>query len=168
MKMRDLLEDVLFNAGEFCRIDIPIRLMAVEDYIRNGSINPLWWRMQYWKLAQWKGRNDYGPEEFAAKILNQKNRLRFTIRKVQDESSSPKFQAIELGKNSALIDGSHRLSCYMHFNLREVPVMIADRDGWRPRGLDPFIKELYTDGEWEFILHKKDSVVEHLRQGRWG
>lgn len=156
--IKDFLEHCLFNNGNFCRIDIPIRVMAVEDFARCRKINNLWWRMQYAKLWFLWGKNDIKDTEYFKMIDIQKQRMTNMVAAFDHGD----FLQIPLtvGSNFALKDGSHRLSCHIYYKSKEVPLEMLKTPYYKPDGIDCAIKQLYTDDEWIQIITYKNNLLE--------
>lgn len=165
IKLKDLLKKCLFNNGVFCRIDIPIRVMAVEEYERFGTINPLWWRMQYAKVwYQWGAiemDHFYKPGEKFGMIPTQKGRL-VNLVTLFSRGASPESKMI-FGNNLALKDGAHRLACFIYFEYDKVDITVDGADYFLPEEEDPVIKELYTEDEWLKIQRYKQWLIK-----QWG
>ena len=155
---KHLLGECLFNDGKFCRIDIPIRVMAVEDYAKKRAINNLWWRMQYAKLwFQW-GKGGIDCNEYSGMIVKQMNRMTNMV-SAFDYGVFPRIPLI-VGNNYALKDGSHRLSCHIYYNSKEIPVDVLDTPYYKPSGIDEAIKHLYSDEEWASIIEYKNNMLK--------
>lgn len=156
-----LLEHCLFNDGKFCRIDIPIRVMAVEEYSRHRKINNLWWRMQYAKLWYHWGKKGMDSNDYPVTIKNQMERMTNMV-EAFDIGVFPKMP-LTVGKNFALKDGSHRLSCHIHYNSKEIPLDVLETPYYKPSGIDESIKLLYSEEEWERILNYKDNMLKRYK-----
>lgn len=157
VNIRDLLENILFNEGEFCRIDIPIRVMAVEEYARYHRINNLWWRMQYSKLWFRWGRAEDRTIDYQTTISIQKKRLTEMV----EGFLCGNFPDIPLtlGSNYALKDGSHRVACHIYFNSEYVPVEFMDKPNFKPKGADKLLMEHYTAEEIFQIIEYKNYLL---------
>lgn len=167
MKLQDIVNSTLFNeAGTFCRTDMPIRMLAVHKYVETGKISNIWWRMQYGKLWFNWGKKGYTPQDFWTKMGIQRMRLS-GITSVFMKGEGLSLGPIVLGNNHALIDGSHRLSCYIYFNIDDVPVAFSDKNGHRPGGEDVLIREWYTDSEWDIINLYKEKLILMSGGEKW-
>lgn len=152
-----LLENVLFNKGEFCRIDIPIRVMAVEDYVKYQKINNLWWRMQFSKLWYRWGKTEARTEDYRTTISIQKKRLTEMVAGFS-KGTFPDMP-ITIGSNYALKDGAHRLACHIYFNSEYVPVEFLDKPNFKPPGKDKLIMEHYTPEELDLIQNYINDII---------
>lgn len=157
VKIKDLLKNVLFNKGEFCRIDIPIRVMAVEDYARYHRINNLWWRMQYAKLWYRWGKGETKTTDYRTAISIQKKRLTQMV----DKFSCGTFpdMPLTIGSNYALKDGSHRLACHIYFDSENIPIEFMDKPNFKPSGPDLLIMEHFTPEETVRIIEYKNYLL---------
>lgn len=158
IRTKQLLEHCLFNEGEFCRIDIPIRVMAVEEYARFRTINNLWWRMQYAKLWYRWGADNIDCSEYSDMTVRQIERMTNMVQAFE-YGVFPKTP-LTVGSNFALKDGSHRLSCYIYYNSKEIPVDTLKTPYYKPAGIDENIKLLYTENEWQCIIDYKNDLIE--------
>ena len=162
MDLHEVIKMTLFNGSFFCRTDMAIRVMAVEFFCRYHIIHPLWWRMQYVKLwHNWGASNTHWRKRLED-ITIQKRRLSNLI--VLFEAKK-EIDPITIGSNSALLDGAHRLSCYIYFNVKDVAVKLINEVGVRPNQVDPFIRMLYTDEEWKQIEFYKLELVNKIEKG---
>jgi hypothetical protein len=157
VKLKELLEYILFNNGVFCRIDIPIRVMAVKEYVQFHRINNLWWRMQFSKLWYNWGKNGTTEEDCWASISKQKNRLT-TMADGFLTGAFPDIP-ITIGSNYALKDGSHRVACHVYFNSEQVPVELMDTPYYKPVGIDRLLMEHYTAEETARIIEYKNYIL---------
>lgn len=158
VNIKELLENVLFNKGKFFRIDIPIRVMAVEDFAQLKKINNLWWRMQYAKLwFQW-GKNQINCKDHLRMINTQKSRLTNMV-KAFESKTFPEIP-LTVGSDFALMDGSHRLSCHIYYNSKDIPIQILDTPFGKPNGINITIINLYSPEEWEYILEYKNRLLK--------
>lgn len=157
IRIKRFLEQCLFNNGNFCRIDIPIRVMAVEDFSRARRINNLWWRMQYAKLWYQWGKNSIDCSYYPEMITNQMGRMTNMVHSF-DLGVFPKLP-LTVGNNYALKDGAHRLSCHIYYDTKEIPLEVLEVPYYKPSGIDPQIKHLYSDPEWKLILDYKDKLL---------
>lgn len=156
INIKDLLIEILFNNGKFCRIDIPIRVMAVEDYVRYHRINNLWWRMQFSKLWYIWGKKEK-PLDYQRDITIQKKRL---IDMVQGFSNGTfPNMPLTVGSNYALKDGSHRIACHIYFNDEYVPVELLSTPYIKPSGIDELLMEHYTADETIRIIEYKNYIL---------
>lgn len=155
--IRDFLENILFNNGKFCRIDIPIRVMAVESYHQHKRINNIWWRMQFSKLWYRWGKSETRTVDYSTTILIQKRRLTDMV----DSFSNRTFPNMPLivGSNYALKDGSHRIACHIYFDSEFVSVEFLDKPNFKPIGIDNLLMEHYTPEESELIMEYKDNIL---------
>ncbi len=158
VNIKEFLGDVLFSNGKFFRIDIPIRVMAVEDFAQFRKINNLWWRMQYAKLWFRWGRDHINCKEHPRMINNQKSRLTNMV----EAFESGTFPEIPLtvGNDLALKDGSHRLSCHIYYNSKDIPIEILDTPFGKPTGINMAIMNLYSMEEWEHIIEYKNRLLK--------
>lgn len=157
----------MFNEdGIFCRTDMPIRMLAVHKYVETGEISNLWWRMQYGKLWFNWGANGYPVEQFVEYIENQKRRL-IDITTIFMNGKGHKLGPIILGKNRALIDGAHRLSCYIYFNIDNVPVNYSEKIGCKQGKEDALIREWYNDSECAIINLYKARLITLAEGEEW-
>lgn len=165
MRLGDLLKKCLFVDDVFSRIDIPIRYMAVELWDKEKKIHDLWWRMQFVKLLIWKAKNKIDNNEFQKHIDLQKNRLIWLCTDIQNhkEIENP----IIIGSNYLLKDGSHRIACFMYYNMNDVNVKISDIPFQYSQGTDNLMIQLYTDLEKTEIFKYKDRLLMDLENGRW-
>jgi hypothetical protein len=157
VNIRDLLESILFNKGEFCRIDIPIRVMAVEDYARYRRINNLWWRMQFSKLWYRWGKTETRTTDYRTTIAIQKKRL---TRMVEGFSCGTfPDMPLTIGSNNALKDGAHRIACHIYFDSEYVPIEFMDKPNFKPAGPDKLLMEHYTAEETIRIIEYKNYLL---------
>lgn len=157
IRTKHLLEQCLFNNGKFCRIDIPIRVMAVEEYACHRTINNLWWRMQYAKLWYQWGAGNIDCSEYSDMTTRQMERMTKMVQAFE-YGVFPKIP-LTVGSNFALKDGAHRLSCYIYYDTKEIPVDPLKSPYYKPSGIDPNIKLLYSDAEWEQIKDYKNNLL---------
>jgi hypothetical protein len=143
--------------------------MAVSTYATTGEINNLWWRMQYGKIWFKWGKEEKGfssCEKVLVKISIQKHRLTGMVDLFAKKLHSA-LPPIEIGSNGALIDGAHRLACYVFFGFKDVPVSVKDEPAYIPEVEDVFIREWYTEGEWEWIEKYKNQLINVARGAQW-
>lgn len=163
VKLADVLKSAVYKDGEFIRIDIPIRMIAVERYLQDAEIDLLYWKMQYNKIDIWRiirCQDKILPE----KVMTQFNRLSRCIKGVK-ELPIDSFP-ITIGKNGRLIDGSHRLACYMAMDIKDIFIDVVNETRLLYYWNDE-IKALYTKEEQLVIEDKRDHIIHDLEAGRW-
>lgn len=158
VSIKDFLEQCLFNDGRFCRIDIPIRVMAVEDYSKSREINNIWWRMQYAKLWYHWGKAQTSCKDYPQMIKNQMCRMTTMVASF-DYGTFPVLP-LTVGSNFALKDGSHRLSCHIYYGTERIPLEVLKKPYYKPVGIDENIKMLYSKKEWTTIIEYKNNLLK--------
>jgi len=156
--LNDLLEKVFFNGKIFARIDIIIRYLAVEYWHNCKQVDALYWKMQYYKLKL-KNRLDSNG------IINQVNRFIQCV-KLFETKEYLKYP-IKVGTDFGLIDGAHRLACYMFYNINQLKVDTINEKGKYGTWPDMALIGLFTEGDLKRIEHAKNNTIFGLKKGRW-
>jgi len=164
-KLGETLKSILFIGDDFVRIDIPIKYFAVKLFVETGEMDWLYWKMQYTKLDLRRiiqCQDKVSPEN----IMTQFNRLMRCVKSIKETGTY--YGNISIGNDGKLVDGSHRLACYMYLDTPDVPFERLDRNG--KYYTEEEKKELlswFTEDEQANIIERCNIITRDLEAGRW-
>lgn len=139
------------------RIDIAIRYLAVDFWENKMEFYLPYCKMQINKL--W--------EKFEPLPLSIPKQLNRFLRNINNYKRGI-VEPIKVGNDYGLIDGSHRLSIYMYFNVKDISISIEDRNGkYGCKSYYDQIFRLFTEEEKDRIELTRTSLLNDLEAGRW-
>lgn len=148
IKVADLLKKQILD-GEFNRYDIIVRLISVEEYLKDDNYNfKLYKKMQHKRM-----RAD------PARCHEYITQFKTLIKSIHDhgfEEGCP----ILIGNTLHIIDGSHRMACCLHYNVQYITAKVHERDMYAPYNIKWFHDNLFTFKEIKKINKRWEELKE--------
>lgn len=130
--------------SDYKHMDAAVRLLAIEEhYGQNHCGFELYRRMQMASGFDW-------TERFQKLI------------KSYEETGYSRDSSIEVGKDFAIMDGSHRLTLALHSGQEFINTTIYDKDCKRTFDYDWFWKNGFADQDCRLIKEKKQNILEKV------
>lgn len=138
---KNSMKDNFYNAH------LMVRYKAIQAYY--GETDNSWWN--YYNLMQAK-RYEYKPMIGKDKLYNEEN-FKKLIQSFENNGFLDRYPII-VNKYMRLVDGSHRLSLALYFNIDYVPIVITEKS----LNLDPeYSLDWLVNNGFE---NKKDEILD--------
>lgn len=131
---------------KFCRYDIAVRLLAIEEYFGKNTFGV----SLYKKMQSQRVRSGYGEiskERFARLIMS------------WEKNGYDSDSEIIVDKNLRIIDGAHRVALAIYYGLTYLKVRIVDNEGTTRFGKDWF-KEHFDEEECQKIEDRLKQIKQ--------
>jgi len=156
--------DKLFNKqhknGNFNRMDIVVRYLAIEQYYgKNNSGYELYTKMQQ-KRAQYTG-----PRKVKNKNIQRKSHDLSKFKELITDIENNGYNVLEkinINHKLKLRDGSHRIACALYFGVKYVPIKFSKSSGAADYGIDWFRSNGFLESEIELINQKYSEIVTEI------
>ena len=141
-----------FDGTDFCRYDIIVRLLAVEDYYGNNKVGmSLYTKLQNERI--YSGYADFAIERFKKLI------------KSFEENGYDSDSEIVVDSNLKLIDGSHRVALAIYHNISYIKIRIINEFATNNFKLNWF-EGRFDVADCKKIVDKYQQVKRNLANNR--
>ncbi len=150
MQHTDKLFAYQYKNNKFNRYDIVVRYLAIEEFFGKNNIGfNLYKKMQekrgFIKRVDHKNKED-SLERFKKLIKN------------IEKNGFDEYSFIPVDKNQAIMDGSHRVSLALFFDIKLLPIKIYRKKFEVDYSIDWFRKNDFSDEEINIIKRKKEKI----------
>jgi len=148
--LADLIEYQIAKNGNFKRVDIIVKYMAIESYIEGEDIGLSLYRKMYKKLF---------PRMKDKTIDNRLLRLRKLIELIKKERFDTKMHPLSTTTKMHIWDGAHRMACAMYFGHDFMYVKRIKKEFKRGSNLGKKRMEKVFDPQEMSLIEKKQKEV---------
>lgn len=141
-----------YTDGKFCRYDIAVRLLAIEEYFGKNTFGMSLYR----KMQKQRVRPNYdeiSEERFARLIMS------------WEKNGYDPDSEIIVDENFRLIDGAHRLALAIYYELSYIKVRVIDSKGTTGFGEDWF-REYFEEEECRKIIDRLNQIMADYGSSR--
>jgi hypothetical protein len=153
MKIIEILKNI-FNNKDSNRPDIAVRYLYIENFFNNNNNNNNnIGRDLYIKMQSKRTEGDVNKycKEFDKLILSIK------------ENGVYKDTTIPINEKKEILDGSHRMACFIYFNLLNFDIKIEKKEKKSNYNFDWFEKN-FTKEELSIIKEKYKEIKKRINE----
>ena len=150
----DLIKDQTVKSGDFKRIDIIVKYMAIESYLEDGKDGLPLYKKMYKKLF---------PRMQDKTIEARLQRLRKLLELVEKNKFDTRIYPLHMTSKMNIWDGAHRVACAMYFGHEFVYIKRIKKEFKRGSNLGKNrMKRVFSPQEMSLIEKKQEEVFNKL------